>query len=295
MRENTLNIIGCGRLGKTLARLFLERKVITLLGVRNRSDTSSRRAIEFLKSGQVASSVSQLPRSRLWMICTPDEEISVVARELREASALQSNDLVFHCSGALSSRALAPLRELGAVVASVHPIRSFADPASPTLSFEGTRCAFEGDSAAREGLSTLFESIGGGVFEIATDAKLLLHAGHVFASNYVVSVLECANRLYTEAGVDPELAREFMRPLVGSVVDNIERLGTVRALTGPIARGESELVATQLAATRQALPDIGELYARLGEIAADLAERQGLSPERAQATRRALLKTTESA
>lgn len=219
----------------------------------------------------------------------------MVARELREASALQSNDLVFHCSGALSSRALAPLRELGAVVASVHPIRSFADPTAPTLSFEGTRCAFEGDSTARESLSALFESIGGGVFEIATDAKLLLHAGHVFASNYVVSVLECANRLYAEAGVDPAVAREFMGPLVVSVVDNVSRLGTVGALTGPIARGESELVATQLEATRAALPAIGELYTKLGEIAADLAERQGLPPDRAEATRRALLKTTESA
>jgi predicted short-subunit dehydrogenase-like oxidoreductase (DUF2520 family) len=283
--ENGINIIGCGKLGKTLARLFLERGAVSSLVVCNRSLASSERAIEFLGTGSCVDAIRDLPPSSLWMVGAPDEEIPRIVIALLKRSSLRPGDIVFHCSGAASSEMFARLRTRGVHVGSVHPIRSFADPVFAAQHFAGTYCAFEGDVDAKDPIARLFQSVGGEVFEIASQAKLLLHAGHVFASNYVVAALECATRLYAEAGVNSKVSGEFMRLLVASAVDNVSRLGTVRALTGPISRGERELVSAQLSVVRSASPLIGELYASLGEVAADLAERQGLSSERVREIR----------
>jgi hypothetical protein len=56
--------------------------------------------------------------------------------------------VVFHCSGAKASTELDALRRAGALVASVHPVRSFADPAAVAADFDGTFCGVEGDAAA---------------------------------------------------------------------------------------------------------------------------------------------------
>ena len=71
-----------------------------------------------------------------------------------------------------------------------------------------------------------------------------------------------------------------MEPLVRSAVDNVVRLGPARALTGPIARGEAEIVKRQAMAVSQESPVSGELYRMLGRVAVEVATANGLAPER---------------
>ena len=56
--------------------------------------------------------------------------------------------------------------------------------------------------------------------------------------------------------------------------------GHAQALTGPIARGESGVVAEQLSRVAGSDPLLGDLYQSLGRIAVELARAQGLSPEK---------------
>jgi predicted short-subunit dehydrogenase-like oxidoreductase (DUF2520 family) len=51
--------------------------------------------------------------------------------------------------------------------------------------------------------------------------------------------------------------------------------GTAAALTGPIARGDAEVVRSQLAALSSADPKVADVYRALGTLALDLSERQG--------------------
>jgi predicted short-subunit dehydrogenase-like oxidoreductase (DUF2520 family) len=45
---------------------------------------------------------------------------------------------VFHCSGAKASAVLAPVQACGALIASLHPVRSFADKDACAAAFAGT-------------------------------------------------------------------------------------------------------------------------------------------------------------
>jgi predicted short-subunit dehydrogenase-like oxidoreductase (DUF2520 family) len=188
----------------------------------------------------------------------------------------------------VTSEALNSARRCEALVASIHPIRSFAEPELASRDFPGTFCALEGDDGARCVLEKMFREVGAVVFEIPTASKMVCHAGHVFASNYLVTVLAVAQKLYAASGISEELSRSFMEPLVRGSIDNFFKLGGVKALTGPIARGDARLVKEQEERISQERPALGELYASLGMEALEIAISRGLSRADAEAVAAAL-------
>src|SRR5207247_1314874 len=71
-----------------------------------------------------ASNVQAAARAPLVLIATPDREVVPVARELARARLPWTGRIVAHCSGAVSSATLEPLRRRGAPAASIHPLAS---------------------------------------------------------------------------------------------------------------------------------------------------------------------------
>jgi predicted short-subunit dehydrogenase-like oxidoreductase (DUF2520 family) len=188
--------------------------------------------------------------------------------------------VVFHCSGTLPSTVLGPARALGAHVASVHPIKSFADPATAVKTFSGTFGAIEGDSQACQVLSDAFSRCGAILFDVNPQQKTTYHAATVFASNYLVALVEVSLRCFQQAGVPRETAQRVIEPMVWGTVDSIFRFDPVRALTGPIARGEASVVAQQCEALALGEETVLRLYRDLGRVAIDLSAAQGrASPE----------------
>lgn len=280
-----LNVIGCGKVGRTLARLLNEAGLVTTLSMVSGSPESALSARDFIGMGELKSDISELPPADLWMIATGDSRLSSVCVELHNSAQVVQGSVVFHCSGAVSSSVLAPLGAKGAFVGSVHPIRSFADPVIAHSSFSGTYCALEGDPQAVERMRPLFEALGARTFELSQESKTRCHAGHVMVSNYLVALLDIGRRVYETAGVPNHLIDGVMLSLAHGALTNITSLGTTNALTGPIVRGEFDTVKAQLDALRQksveGQADVSAgVYALLGQVALQIAERKGtLAPE----------------
>lgn len=288
MKHPRLNVVGCGRLGQAIARLLSAGGLVEEVHLCNRSQESGERAVSEMGVGTAHPTISDLPASALWLIGCGDQAIEEVAARIAEDGALLPDAVIFHCSGFLSSDVLRAVKEKGAHIASVHPVRSFANLEMAVRGFPGTFCGVEGEAYAQEVLRVMFTSLGGRVFPLSTETKVLCHAGHVFASNYLVSLLQCANRLYAAAGIPEDLSWQLMEPLVRGTVDNVMRLGPSQALTGPIARGESGIIELQAKAVANRDALLGEIYARLGLAAVDIARVQGLSDERGAMVRRVL-------
>lgn len=287
METSTLNIIGCGRLGRAIAKLFLDAGIIVDVHVTNRSLESGQVAVRAIGGGSAHARIADMPPSALWLVACGDQGIREVVEVLMREAPISSSSVVFHCSGVLSSAELAPLRSKGCGVASVHPVRSFANTEMAVRDFAGTFCGIEGDESAQAILKEMFARVGGKVFSIPTETKLLCHGGHVFASNYLVTLLTVARDLYVSAGIPEELAWQLMEPLVRGTVDNVMRLGPAGALTGPIARGEGDIVAQQRDVIARASAPCAELYAQLGLLALDIAREQGLSEDGCRSIRTA--------
>ena len=268
-----LNIVGAGHVGRTLGRLLSQHGVFTVQDVLTRSHASAIDAVAFIGAGRALAQASELRSAQVWMLAVGDDGIAPTCAALA-ASGLLDGATVFHCSGAKASGELQAARGGGARVASVHPVRSFADPAAVAAAFDGTWCGVEGDPEALALLSPAFEAIGARLVTIDAAAKTVYHAASVFASNYLVTVLDAALRAYAAAGVPPEVARELARPLASETLANVFRLGAPAALSGPIARGDMDTVARQQAALEKWDAPTASLYEALVEATTALAERK---------------------
>lgn len=277
----TLNLIGAGRVGSTLAALWHSHGVFEIGGVRNRTRASTQQALAFIGAGRAADVLSDMPAAELWLIATPDAQIVQSAAALGASGLLRAGDVVFHCSGALAAAQLRTGIGREAAAASVHPLKSFAQPAQAVHSFAGTYCVAEGDAPALAVLTPAFESIGARVTNIEARHKTLYHAASVMVCNYLTALMEAGLQCYEKAGLPRVTATAMMEPLVRETVDNVFSLGTVNALTGPIARGDHDVVTQHLAALRAFDPRLAEIYRTLGVVAAELSCAQGGADEKA--------------
>ena len=271
----TLNIIGAGRVGRTLASLWCEKHTFEVKEVLDGKPEGGRAAVAFIGDGSAVSSIQEMHAADVWMLTTPDREIGRAADALVQAGLLRPNDIVFHCSGSLPSSALAAARDAGAAIASVHPLKTFADPREAVRTFVGTYCAVEGDRTALDVLAPAFERIGGRISEIDPQSKTIYHAASVIVCNYLTALLEAGLRCYERTGLDRATATAMIEPIVRETLDNVLELGTVRALTGPIARGDDTVVAGHLKALDAWDAHIAALYRELGTVALDLARARG--------------------
>ena len=270
----TLTIIGCGSVGKVLGHLWATKGVFRIQEVLNRSCDSAAAAIAFMGAGEAAVGWDALRPADFFMIATPDDQIESACTALARTGILCTRTIVFHCSGALPSDVLAPAKAAGAAVASVHPIRSFAGSEAAATGFAGTWCGIEGDKPAVEQLTHAFSAIGARLVSIDPAFKSVYHSAAVFSSNYLVTLLDVAVAAYAKAGVPREDALKLMEPLVRGTVDNVFRLGTTDALTGPIARGDVATVLRQYRAVSAWDRRAGALYKQLGKFTAVIAARR---------------------
>ena len=268
----TLNILGAGRVGASLGRLWHQKGTFKVQDVYTRDLEHSERATTFIGAGRAVASLDDMRAAHLYLIASVDDAIVSLVRTLFNG-LIGPQTIVFHVSGAYSSRRLAATRACGAATASAHPVTSFADPDAVVRQFMGTFCALEGDVPAIDLLSDAFEAIGARIVRIAPSDKLLYHAGAVFASNYLAALLEVSLALFTLAGIERERSMELVKPLVRQTVENVFRLGPVNALGGPLVRGDVSLVRAQYAVLCDNNPQIAELYRLLAAHTAQLAGR----------------------
>jgi predicted short-subunit dehydrogenase-like oxidoreductase (DUF2520 family) len=257
-------VVGGGCVGRTFGRL-LRRAGYAVGPVVCRSAARAREAVAFIGAGEPCTQPAAAARGADWVLLSvPDDAIEPLARTLR------TDARVVHFCGTLPSSVLAPT---GGRVGAIHPLRSFADPAVAAEAFPGTFCLWEGEEP--EALERLVRECGGRPIRVRSDGKPFTHAGAVFASNYVVAMVETAVGLFERAGVSRSEALEPLLGLLGGTLENLRRVGLPQALTGPIARGEVGTVRAHLAAMEAA--GLADLYRTLGRAALEVARARGLS------------------
>jgi predicted short-subunit dehydrogenase-like oxidoreductase (DUF2520 family) len=269
----TLSIIGCGKVGQTLGRLWQDNHVLEVQDILNRSAASVNNAVVFVGAGRVANNYADLRPADIFLITAPDDQIAACCEALANANCLSTDSIVFHCSGALPSSILQAASARGAAIASIHPIRSFAVPQKIIHDFAGTYCGIEGDQRALDILAPLFTAIGAQLVTIKSEEKILYHAAAVFASNYLVTLLDTAVQTYAQAGIPQDVALKMMASLVLETTENVLKIGPQQALTGPIARGDIATVVKQYRAIKKWNSSFGRLYRQLGKLTASLARR----------------------
>jgi predicted short-subunit dehydrogenase-like oxidoreductase (DUF2520 family) len=260
----TVAIVGLGRLGTALA-LQLARAGYCISEIVSRTPESQRQARALTRTLKARSSHHQnviLDAGLVWL-CVPDRRIAVVAADLAELN-IWKGKTVFHSSGALDSDVLAPLRNRGARVASVHPMMTFVRGAVPTM--KGITFALEGDAAAVRLARRIVRDLGARTFIIPKQNKAAYHAWGAFTSPLLVAALVTAEQVARAAGLKTAEARRMMLPIVCQTFVNYAALGPAGAFSGPLVRGDSEIVSKHLRALKK-IPDARAVYVALARSA----------------------------
>jgi predicted short-subunit dehydrogenase-like oxidoreductase (DUF2520 family) len=268
-------VIGSGTLGTAIA-VLLEAAGHRVVGVSGREETR-RRVSAHLPKAPFIEPAEAAAAAELVVIGTPDDAIEPMAETLAGTGGVGTGTWVAHLSGSLGLEPLEPARRAGARVLAIHPLQTFPDVSSALERLPG--CAIAITATDEEGYilgEGLAADLGGVPFRVSNELRPLYHAAAVFASNYLVTASAIADSLFAAAGVpDPAQA---MAPLQRATLDNIERLGAARALTGPAVRGDAGTIRRNLEALDRDAPELIAAYVAMARATLDLAERSGRLP-----------------
>ncbi|MDH5672001.1 MAG: DUF2520 domain-containing protein [Myxococcales bacterium] len=259
MDAASAGIVGAGRLGSTLALALAERGGLRLRAV-STGDRETARSLTRELPGLELYSPEELVRRCRWVFLTaPDDRLA----ELAAALPFGPDQRVIHCSGALGLDVLSAARAAGAEVGCLHPLQTFPNRCGEPERFDTISCGVEAPEPLGRELTQLAERLGARVLRLEGVDRSAYHAAAVLASNYVVALHAAAAEAFELAGLPGEQARQAMAPLTRAAAAAIEAQPLPLALTGPIARGDSQTVARQLSALAER-PQLRELYRRLG-------------------------------
>jgi len=276
MMKSKIAIIGCGRVGTCLA-VFLSKSGYHIEGYFSKTIESAEKTSKAAGHGNIFKNTADaVCNSNIIFITTPDNIIEKVCNDIASQHQNMSGKTIFHCSGALSSKILYSAESKGANVGSIHPLQSFAlykkDQPSP---FKDINISVEGNLQALNIGKELVEKLNANYFSIPTEAKILYHASAVVASNYLVTLENFALELLKEADISEKKAYEILEPLIKGTLNNIKERGATAALTGPIARGDCDIVEKHLKDIDKIRPEFLNLYKTMGTYTIDIAKKRG--------------------
>ena len=185
---------------------------------------------------------AQLKADVLWL-CVPDAAIARVTGRLVKTGwrSVVSRDKSSSIPAARSvRRCCRRLLVRGLLLASVHPVMSFAYPHSG-FAARGSLWRRGGcrqpPHSERDRAPRRWPPI-----SVEAGSKALYHAVGVLSSPLLVSHLAAAHEAAALAGFNPRQARRLIEPIVRATLDNFFLRGRGKSFSGPIARGDVQTI-----------------------------------------------------
>ncbi len=271
-----IGIIGAGKLGNALA-VAMDKFGFGISGIYSRSVESCQSLCDKLGLEMNNCLDTVIIKSDVIFLCVPDNDIDIMASRIATCFKSQSvsGKVFFHLSGALSSEALKPLEDLGAYTGSFHPIQTFADRENGWEKLPGCFFGFEGCDEAQKCAQKIADKLNSKIVFIKKEQKTLYHAAACMISNYTVTLFYIMHQMLLKSGIEEDVAVNAFMPLLKNTVDNIEKLGYINALTGPISRGDHKVVGQHIKSLSCEIPELTDIYRLLGKETIDIAVKKG--------------------
>lgn len=239
-------VIGTGKLGTSLIKLLSEDSKLSWLVAR--SDSSLEKVSQISMKSTVYRSIDAINiNCNSIFICTDDKNLSGAIQQLAENNAINHSITFFiHCAGSIGLDIFQPLIDKGAKVAACHPYQTFF--AENIESFKNIPWGIESSDESyptAEFLIVLLKGIPVRLSAHVLKQKSLYHLSAVASSNLMTAAIQLAKQIADTSGIDSSV---FLPEILKTTLqNNINSLGdTSFPLTGPIARGDVEVVKSHI-------------------------------------------------
>jgi predicted short-subunit dehydrogenase-like oxidoreductase (DUF2520 family) len=266
-----VGVVGAGRVGTALA-VALGRAGHDVAAVSAVSDASIRRIEQRLPGVAIRQPPEVVASADLVLMTVPDDVLPGLVAGLAATGAAVEGRLIAHASGRHGLAVLDPVVRAGALPLALHPVMTFTGRPDDIDRLAGISFGVTAPDPLRPVAEALVVEMGGEPVFIAEEQRDLYHAALASGANYLVTLVVQASDLLRDAGV-AHPAR-MLGPLLSAALDNALRLGDA-ALTGPVARGDADTVASHVNALRADAPEALPAYLALARLTADRAVAAG--------------------
>jgi predicted short-subunit dehydrogenase-like oxidoreductase (DUF2520 family) len=256
----SLAIVGAGRAGSALAIAAHEAGYV-VAAVASRRGEVARLLADTVGAEAVATPLAAAASADLTLLAVPDNAITSVAATIAASGIALHGRGIVHLGARFGPGVIASLRTTGAEVGVLHPLQALAGPGSASL-LEGASFRIDATGGLRPRLLAFVAALGARPLEIDPSQAPLYHAAAVLAGNAPLALLAEATQLLEAAGVSRADAHEALAALLEGAARNARRAGAAAALTGPVARGDSDAITAHLEVLA-AHPEARDLYLHL--------------------------------
>lgn len=239
-----IGFIGAGNVGCSLGRYFIYNDV-EVAGYYSRTKESAAYAAKLTNTTQFDTIDEIVKTCDTLFLTVSDSQITNVWNQVKSFSI--EGKSICHCSGSLSAEIFSGIHKKGAYGYSIHPMFPFNSKTIPYDMLQKAFITVEGSREKRAELVSFFEGFGNPVKVLDGENKTKYHAAAVMASNEVVALMEIAVSLLKKCQFGEKEALQALYPLAMSNMENIFKVGTEKALTGPVERNDVTTVRKHLA------------------------------------------------
>lgn len=271
--QTSIAIVGAGRVGRALGKQLCESGW-HITSVVTRSESTARRASRYIGGGRAFGKLSRLIlETSVVLIAVQDDAVADLAKRLADIGGEEwAGKIILHTSGALDSRALAPLQRAGANVGSLHPLQTFSSRVAPSL--DGVWMVIEGMPKALKVARRIVRDLRGVPVHVRIQDKSAYHSAGVFAAAHVLALVESGTRILTSVGFSRRQASLALLQLSRQVLLNFEKFGANVAWSGPAARGDFGTIAGHMKALKKFPVEYREAYAAVHRLGARVLARR---------------------
>ncbi|TNC27980.1 DUF2520 domain-containing protein [Amycolatopsis alkalitolerans] len=287
-----VGVVSAGRVGSVLGAA-LARAGHTVAAASGISAASHDRAERLLPGVPMLPPDEVVAAADLVLLAVPDDVLTDLVAGLAATGSWRPGQIVIHTSGAHGVDVLRPAAEAGALVFALHPVMTFTGREEDLQRLAACSVgvtAPAGDEIAWNVGEALTVEMGGDPVRVPEAARPLYHTALAHGANHLTTlVADCLDLL---AGAGIANGERMLGPLLSAALDNTLRHGD-RALTGPVARGDTGTVRKHLRVLAAEAPDVRPCYTALARRTVERASAAGLLGKDAAAEITELLEEPE--
>ncbi len=247
---STVSIIGSGNVATALG-IALFNTGINILEVYSPNINNSKLLAKKIKSNYVENIEDINTVSDLYIIATPDKEISGVITNLKGITGILA-----HTSGSQPLEVLIGNNQRYGVF---YPLQTFTK--NKTVDFSEVPICIEGsDNSTSELLIALANKISNNVVPLNSEQRQYLHLTAVAVNNFTNQLYYHAHTVLSEKGIDFSL----LHPLIKETASKISEINPSEAQTGPARRNDKSTINKQLELLDD-YPEFKDIYKLLSD------------------------------
>ncbi|MHB8579058.1 MAG: Rossmann-like and DUF2520 domain-containing protein [Ignavibacteriaceae bacterium] len=249
-------IIGAGKIAFSLTKSLINSGYLISIVVSRRVSSAKILADKF-NIHKYSDNLQDLPLScNVFFLCVPDSQLKLISKELSVIKFNFPKSIFIQLSGAYTAKVLTALDKKKAMTASFHIMQTF--PSKKIVSLSKIYVAIETKNhRAEEILLSLAGELNLIAIKLESRNKIFYHLAAVFASNFLVGNYFSSQMLFKNAKMQEADFNKIITPIISSTVSNIKKFGAFESLSGPVERGELQIIKDHLNALEKNIHTTG--------------------------------------